>query len=190
MKGFVSGLVVVLVVILVAAGSMVSTYNRLVALSEDINGKWAQVENQLQRRYDLIPNLVNTVKGYASHEEKVFTEIAEARAKLAGGGTALSQEERIAAANRLEGALARLLVVVEQYPQLKADQQFTRLMDELAGTENRLAVERMRYNDAVKEYNQTIKKFPMVLLAGMFGFKEKPYFEIDQTAKVAPKVTF
>ncbi len=188
MKGFLVGIAVVLVVVVLVGGSMLSTYNRLVALNEDINGKWAQVENQLQRRYDLIPNLVATVKGYAAHEEKVISDVVEARAKLAGGG--LTPDQRVAAAGQLESALARLLVVVEQYPNLKADAQFTRLMDELAGTENRLSVERMRYNESVREFNATVKKFPMMFFAGMFGFKEKPYFQVETAAKQAPKVSF
>lgn len=178
----------VLVIVALMAGSVSSTYNRLVAMNEDIAGKWAQVENQLQRRYDLIPNLVATVKGYAAHEEKVISEISEARAKLAGGG--LTTEERVAAAGQVESALARLLVVVEQYPNLKADAQFTKMMDELAGTENRLTVERMRYNESVKEYNRTVKGFPMMLFAGMFGFDEKAYFQVGTEAKQAPKVSF
>ncbi|MGE5485697.1 MAG: LemA family protein [Ignavibacteriales bacterium] len=188
MKRSLIAVAVVLAIVALLGGSVSSTYNRLIALNEDINGKWAQVENQLQRRYDLIPNLVATVKGYAAHEEKVITEVVEARAKLAGGG--MTPEERIAAAGQVESALARLLVVVEQYPNLKADAQFTKLMDELSGTENRLAVERMRYNESVKEYNQTVKRFPMLLFAGMFGFEEKPYFQVDSAATQAPKVSF
>ncbi|NPV70356.1 MAG: LemA family protein [Firmicutes bacterium] len=188
MRNVLVGVGILVLILAVFAGSLTSTYNRLVLLNEDINGKWAQVENQMQRRYDLIPNLVATVKGYAAHEEKVINDVVQARAKLAGGG--LTPEQRIQAAGQLEGALSRLLVVVEQYPNLKADVQFTRLMDELAGTENRLTVERMRYNDAVKEFNQTVKKFPMAFIAGMMGFKEKPYFQIEQGAKTAPKVSF
>ncbi|MCR4398031.1 MAG: LemA family protein [Firmicutes bacterium] len=188
MRGFVVGIAAFLAIAILVGVSVGSAYNRLIALNEDINGKWAQVENQLQRRYDLIPNLVSTVKGYAAHEEKVIGDVVEARAKLAGGG--LTPEQRIAAAGQLEGALARLLVVVEQYPALKADAQFAKLMDELTGTENRLTTERMRYNESVRQFNETVKKFPMMLFAGMFGFKEKPYFQIETGAAQAPKVTF
>src|SRR5712692_8006197 len=132
-------------------------YNRIVALREQIDAAWAQVENQLQRRNDLIPNLVEVTKGYAAHEKEIFDHIADARARLIGAG---SRDEKIEAANDLSSALSRLLVIGERYPDLKANQQFARLSDELAGTENRLATERRRYNDAVREYNTYIKKIP------------------------------
>lgn len=180
--------VLLVVVLVVSVGSLISSYNKLVSLSEAINGQWAQVENQLKRRYDLVPNLVEVVKGYAAHEKDVFSRIAEARAKLAGGN--LSQESRIEAENQLGSALARLLVIVEQYPQLKADQQFTGLRDELVGTENRLAVERMRYNELVREYNRTVRSFPMMLFARMFGFEVKPYYNVPPEATVTPQVRF
>lgn len=180
-------IIVVVAIIAIIAVSLMSSYNRFVSMNEEIDGLWAQVENQLQRRYDLIPNLVETVKGYASHEERVFTEIAEARAKLAGAAT---PQDRVAAANELESALSRLLVIVERYPDLKANQNFIALQDELAGTENRLAVARMRFNDAVKTYNTSIKRFPAVLYARMFGFDPREYFEIGEEAKEAPKVDF
>ncbi|HHY39580.1 MAG TPA: LemA family protein [Clostridia bacterium] len=180
-------IIAVVAIIAVIVVSLMSSYNRFVSMNEDINGLWAQVENQLQRRYDLIPNLVETVKGYASHEERVFTEIAEARAKLAGATT---PQDQVAAANQLEGALSRLLVIVERYPDLKANQNFIALQDELTGTENRLAVARMRFNDAVKAYNAAIKRFPAVLYARMFGFGPREYFEIGEEAKEAPKVDF
>src|SRR5437660_7067044 len=137
-------------------------YNRIVALREQIDAAWAQVENQLQRRNDLIPNLVEVTRGYATHEREVFERIADARARLLAGG---SREDKSAAANEMTGALGRLLAIAEQYPDLKANQQFARLSDELAGTENRIAVERMRYNDAVREYNAYIKSFPTALYA-------------------------
>src|SRR5579863_10433635 len=150
------------------------SYNTFVSQEEAIKAQWAQVQNQLQRRNDLIPNLVETVKGYAAHEEGVFKEIADARSQLLN---AKSPEESIAAANRQTSALGRLLAVVENYPNLKANEQFNRLMDELAGTENRLAVERQRYNERVREYDTSRRQFPGNLTAKMFGFKEYPFFE-------------
>jgi LemA protein len=163
------------------------SYNKFVNQEEAIKSQWAQVENQLQRRNDLIPNLVETVKGYATHEEGVFKEIADARSKLLA---AKSPEETIQAANQQTSALGRLLAVVENYPNLKANEQFNRLMDELAGTENRLAVERMRYNERVQEYNASRRQFPANLTAKLFGFKEYPYFQAPPDAKQVPKVNF
>src|SRR6201989_1760133 len=163
------------------------SYNRFVSQEEAIKAQWAQVQNQLQRRKDLIPNLVETVKGYATHEESVFKDIADARLKLLN---AKSPEETIAAANQQTSALGRLLAVVENYPQLKSNEQFNRLMDELAGTENRIAVERMRYNETVQAYNTSRGQFPSNLTAKMFGFKEYPFFQAPPDAKVAPKVNF
>ena len=163
------------------------SYNRFVSQEESIKAQWAQVENQLQRRNDLIPNLVETVKGYASHEQDVFQSVADSRAKLAGAATT---EETIAAANAQSSALARLLAIVENYPQLKANEQFNRLMDELSGTENRIAVERMRYNERVQEYNTSRRQFPSNITAGIFGFKEYPFFEVPESAKQVPKVSF
>jgi LemA protein len=163
------------------------SYNRLVSQEEAIRAQWAQVENQLQRRNDLIPNLVESVKGYAQHEEGVFKDVADARSRLLA---AKSPEETIAAANQQTSALGRLLAVVENYPQLKANEQFNRLMDELAGTENRIAVERMRYNERVQEYNTGRRQFPANLTAKVFGFKEYPFFQAPPEAKQAPKVNF
>lgn len=163
------------------------SYNRFVGQEEAIKAQWAQVENQLQRRNDLIPNLVETVKGYAQHEEGVYKEIADARSQLLN---AKSPEESIAAANRQTSALGRLLAIVENYPNLKANEQFNRLMDELAGTENRLAVERQRYNERVREYNTSRRQFPANVTAKMFGFKEYPFFQAPPEAKQVPKVTF
>ena len=162
-------------------------YNSMVTLKEQIDAAWAQVENQLQRRNDLIPNLVEVTKGYASHEKEVFERIADARSKLIGAGT---RDEKIDAAENLGSALSRLLVISEQYPQLKADAQFARLSDELAGTENRIATERRRYNDAVREYNTYIKKLPQATFANWFGFHEEKYFEAPKEAQQAPKVAF
>jgi LemA protein len=163
------------------------SYNKFVSQEEGIKAQWAQVENQLQRRNDLIPNLVNTVKGYASHESGVFEAIADSRAKLAGAKT---PDETIAAANQQSSALARLLLIVENYPNLKADQQFARLMDELSGTENRIAVERMRYNEKVQAYNTLRRSFPSNITGKMFGFKEYPFFKAPDEAKAVPKVDF
>ncbi len=163
------------------------SYNKFVGQEVAIKAQWAQVENQLQRRNDLIPNLVETVKGYAQHEEGVFKEIADARSQLLN---AKSPEESIAAANRQTSALGRLLAVVENYPNLKANEQFNRLMDELAGTENRIAVERQRYNERVREYDTSRRQFPANLTAKMFGFKEYPFFQAPPEAKQVPKVNF
>ena len=163
------------------------SYNKFVNQEEAIKAQWAQVENQLQRRNDLIPNLVETVKGYAQHEQGVFKDIADARSQLLNAKT---PEEKIEAANRQTSALGRLLAIAENYPQLKANEQFNRLMDELAGTENRLAVERMRYNERVQEYNAARRQFPANLTAKMFGFKEYPYFQVPPDAKQVPKVNF
>jgi LemA protein len=163
------------------------SYNTFVGQEEAIKAQWAQVENQLQRRNDLIPNLVETVKGYAQHEQGVFKDIADARSQLL---SAKSPEEKIDAANRETGALGRLLAIAENYPQLKANEQFNRLMDELAGTENRLAVERMRYNEKVQEYDTARRRFPANLTAKVFGFKEHPYFQAPPDAKTVPKVNF
>jgi LemA protein len=163
------------------------SYNRFVSQEEAVKAQWAQVENQLQRRNDLIPNLVETVKGFAQHEESVYKDIAEARSRLLA---AKSPEESIAAANQQSSALGRLLAVVENYPQLKSNEQFNRLMDELAGTENRLSVERMRYNERVQEYNTSRRQFPANVTAKMFGFKEYPFFQVPDAAKQVPKVDF
>jgi LemA protein len=163
------------------------SYNTFVSQEQAIKAQWAQVENQLQRRNDLIPNLVETTKGFAQHEEAVYKDIADARSKLLA---AKSPEETIAAANQQTSALGRLLAVVENYPQLKSNEQFNRLMDELAGTENRIAVERQRYNQAIQEYDTKRGQFPSNLTAKMFGFKEYPYFAAPAEAKVAPKVNF
>ena len=171
----------------VAAPLAGCSYNTFVGQEEAIKAQWAQVENQLQRRNDLIPNLVETVKGYAQHEESVFKDVADARTQLL---SAKSPEEKIGAANRETSALGRLLAIAENYPQLKANEQFNRLMDELAGTENRLAVERMRYNEKVQEYDTSRRRFPANLTAKMFGFKEHPYFQAPPDAKTVPKVNF
>lgn len=163
------------------------TYNSLVTMDEQVKAAWAQVENQLQRRYDLIPNYVETVKGYARHEKEVFVKVTEARSRV---GSAKSLNEKIQANNQLSSALARLLVVVERYPELKANTNFIRLQDELAGTENRIAVERRRYNEAVRVYNTRIRSFPTNIIAGMFGFEKATFFQVPKERQEAPKVKF
>ncbi len=179
--------IVIVVVLLIVYFSIKGTYNSLVQLDEGVKGAWAQVENQLQRRYDLIPNYVETVKGYAKQEREVFIRVTEARSKV---GSANSIGDKINANNELSTALSRLLLVVERYPDLKSNQNFIRLQDELAGTENRIAVERRRYNEAVKTYNVKIRSFPTMLFAGMFGFSKAEFFEVPEAVKEAPKVTF
>ncbi len=189
-KGWTGCLVVVgvvLLVLLVLGGSLAGVYNRLVTQNEQVKNAWAQVQNVLQRRADLIPNLVETVKGYASHEKEIFETVAEARSKLAGATT---PREAATANAGLSSALGRLLAIAENYPNLKANENFIRLQDELAGTENRIAVERMRYNDAVRAYNTAIKRFPTNLVASVFRFGEREYFEAEEGAKEVPKVKF
>jgi LemA protein len=182
--GVLGGLVLlVLMVIMMVVGG----YNKLATMDEGIKNNWAQVENQLKRRSDLIPNLVNTVKGYAAHEKGVFTQIADARSKLAGAATI---NDKITASNEFSSALSRLLMVVENYPNLKANESFNKLMDELAGTENRLSVERMRYNEAVKAFNTYIKRIPGRIYASIFGFEKAKYFEVAEKDKETPKVEF
>src|SRR5262245_6630677 len=163
------------------------SYNKFVGQEEAVKAQWAQVQNQLQRRNDLIPNLVETVKGYATHEESVYKDIADSRARLLA---AKSPEETMQAANQQTSALGRLLAVVENYPQLRANEQFNRLMDELSGTENRIAVERMRYNERVQEYNTALRRFPANVTGRIFGFKTHPFFEAPPEARQVPRVNF
>lgn len=180
-------LIALVIIIAIGAFSLIGTYNSLVQQSQAIDSQWAQVETQYQRRFDLIPNLVESAKGYMSHEQEVFDNLATARQGYAG---AQSIDEKAQAAGEVESALARLLVIMENYPDLKANESVKQLMDELAGTENRIAVERKRYNDNVKVYNTNIKTFPNVLIVGMFGFGEKSYFEAVESAETAPQVNF
>jgi LemA protein len=175
------------VVVLMAAALSGCSYNKFTTQEEAIKAQWGEVQNQLLRRNDLIPNLVETVKGYAAQEKEIFTRVAESRAKLAGART---PQETIEAANEQSSALSRLLVVVENYPQLKSDANFQRLMDELSGTENRIAVARGRYNERIQEYNTTRRRFPSNMTAKIFGFDEYPYFEAPADAQQAPKVDF
>jgi len=178
---------IIILFFIIGVSWFIGTRNKLVTLEEEINAAWSEIDNQLQRRSDLIPNLVATVKGYAKHEKEVFTQIAEARAKLSGAKTV---SEKAKSYNELQSALSRLLVIVERYPELKADKNFTRLMDELAGTENRIAVARKRYNDKVKEFNTKIRRFPTSIVANIMGLKRKDYFQIEERARTAPKVEF
>lgn len=180
----------VLAVIFIIGGSLIGIYNNLQQLDETVNSNWAQVENQLQRRSDLIPNLVNTVKGYASHEKGIFTEIAEARAKLSGAVKNKDVKAASQANGELNGALSRLLAIAENYPNLKANENFIALQDEITGTENRLAVARMDYNESVKTINATIRTFPTSIIAGMSGIKAREYFQVEESKKEAPQVNF
>lgn len=188
MKNILVGLGVMLLIVVIVAMGFAGIYNSIVSKHEDITAKWAQVENQLQRRNDLIPNLVNAVKGYAAHEKTVFENVTNARSQWAKAETL---EEKVKAASSIDTALARLLLVVENYPNLKADQTFLKLMDELSGTENRIAVERMRYNEAVRDYNITVRRFPGNIIAGMFGYKvATEYFKAEERARAVPEVKF
>ncbi|MGE8036028.1 LemA family protein [Lysinibacillus sp. KCTC 33748] len=178
---------IIVIILVVLSLLFIPKYNSLVTAEEGVDSKWAQVENQLQRRYDLIPNLVESVKGYANHEKEVIASITDARAQM---GSAQSPKEQAVANDALNGALSRLLVVVENYPNLKADANFRQLMDELAGTENRLAVAREDYNNEVQAFNKTVKRFPGNLIAGMFGFEQKEYFKAAAGAEKAPSIDF
>ena len=187
MTAFIRAIALTTMMMVAAGASSGCSYNRFVTEEEAVKAQWAQVDNQLQRRNDLIPNLGESTKGFAQQERDVFTAIADSRAKLAGAQT---PGQRIEAANEQSSALARLLVVVENYPQLKSSETFARLMDELAGTENRIAVERMRYNEAVQRYNTSRRQFPSNITASLFGFDEYPLYEVPESARVVPKVDF
>jgi LemA protein len=179
--------IVLIVIALVLVGTIISTYNSLARKDVLVDNTWAEVDNQLKRRSDLIPNLVETVKGYAAHEKELFENIANARAKLAGSATI---PDKIGAANELSGFLGRLLAIAENYPLLRANENFLKLQDELAGTENRIAVSRMRYNEAVKDFNTAIRVFPSNIMAGFLGYTKKDFFEIPESAKEVPQVKF
>lgn len=182
-----SAIVVVGGVIVLALLLIVSKYNQLVKGEENIEASWAQVDNQLQRRFDLIPNLLESTKGYMAHEEQLFTDIANARTEYGGASTVQEQAE---SSNELTSALNRLLVVVENYPDLKANEQFTQLMDELAGTENRLAVARQDYNQEVRSFNNNVRTFPGNVIAGGLGFEKQVYFEAIEGVETTPTVDF
>lgn len=188
-KGLIIGLSI-LAVIIIFVSSLIGSYNQLQQMDETVNSNWAQIENQLKRRADLIPNLVNTVKGYATHEKTIFVDIAEARAKLSGAVKSKDVKSVNEANAQFNGALSRLLAIAENYPNLKANENFIMLQDEIAGTENRLAVARKDYNDSVKDINATIRTFPMSIVAGMSGIKAREYFQVEETAKEAPQVKF
>jgi len=187
LKKVLGPLAAVVIIIVILGLILVPSYNKFVTGEENVEQSYAQIETQLQRRLDVIPNLVNTVKGFAEHEEKVLGDISEARTKLAG---ASGPQEQSAANGELESAIGRLLVVVENYPDLKANQNFTQLMDELAGTENRIAVARKDYNEEVASFNKQVKRFPGKLVASIFGFDEKEYFKADAAASEVPNVDF
>ncbi|OGI00708.1 MAG: LemA family protein [Candidatus Melainabacteria bacterium GWF2_37_15] len=180
----------IILVIVLLFGSFIGSYNKLQVMDETVTSSWAQVENQLQRRNDLIPNLVNTVKGYAGHEKEIFTNIAESRSKLAGAVKAGNIGDVNKANAEFSGALSRLLAIAENYPDLKANQNFIALQDELAGTENRIAVARKDYNETVKSLNAKIRTFPTVIIANLAGIKAREYFEVEEAAKEAPDVKF
>jgi LemA protein len=190
--------IIAVVLIVILAFSLIGAYNKLVRLEEDVDTAWAQVENVLQRRMDLIPNLVETVKGYARFERETLEAVIQARASAtqtrvdAGNLTENPQQlqQFMEAQNGLSSALSRLMVVVERYPELKANQNFIRLQDELAGTENRIAVERRRFNEATRQFNRTVRTFPTNIMASILGFERKPYFEAPEEAEQAPQVDF
>lgn len=185
-KGLITGGLVVVLLLLVYFGTA-GTYNRFVTMQEGIKNSQAEIANQLQRRFDLIPNLVETVKGFAAQEKTIMEEIAAARTRYAG---AQGLGDKLAANTALSNALSRLLVIVENYPDLKSNQTFTHLMDELSGTENRIAVARKRYNDSVKEYNAAIRRFPGNVIARFFNFEERAYFEAPAETEKPPEVKF
>lgn len=187
MKKILIPIIGVIAIVALVAAMIVPSYNGFVSLEEDVNQSYAQIENQLQRRLDLIPNLVETVKGFANQEQEVINSITEARSNLAGANTV---QEQANADAELSGALSRLLVVVENYPDLKSSENFQQLSDELAGTENRIAVARQDYNGSVTEFNRKARSFPGNMIAGVFGFDEKEYFEADANASEVPEVDF
>jgi LemA protein len=188
MKGGLVIVAIIAVLVLVVGGWVAGNYNTLVQKSTQVDQAFAEVDNLLQRRNDLIPNLVETVKGIAAQEQAVFGAIANARAQMAGART---PEQKFAAGQSMDTALGRLLVVIENYPQLKSQENFLKLQDELAGTENRLSVGRTRYNEVAREYNVMVKSFPTNLFAGMFGYRERPYYQLtNEGARNVPRVSF
>ncbi len=198
MKKLFKSLLMIVGAVMVISAFTSCGYNNMVSLREEVDSQWANVENRYQERYDLVPNLVATVKGYATHEETVYTEIADARSRLGGSvvidssitDDSMAMEKYIENQNQLGNSLGRLLALTESYPELKANENFLDLQSQLEGIENRIATERKRYNDSVKRYNSTIQKFPGVVTARMFGFTAKQYFKADSQASSAPKVQF
>ncbi len=187
MKRSVMVLLVVVVLLLIIVGRFMGSYNGLVNKQTEVHTAFAEVDNQLQRRSDLIPNLVETVKGFAAQEQEVFGRIADARAQMAGART---PQDKIAAGQSMDSALGRLLVVIENYPQLRSSENFARLQDELSGTENRLSVARTRYNEKVGDFNALIRRFPTNIFSNMLGFKAEPFYPVSTEAKQTPKVDF
>ncbi len=186
-KGWIAPAAIIIILVVVGIFWFVGQQNSLITLEESVDASWSEIDNQLQRRSDLIPNLVATVRGFAEQEEEVFTQIADARARLAG---AQSVGETAESYGELQSALSRLLVVVENYPQLRSNENFIRLQDELAGTENRIAVARRRYNETVQQFNTRIRLFPARLVANALGLEQREYFEIDEEAREVPTVDF
>jgi len=197
-KGCLVILGIFIVIGLIAVFVSIGSYNKMIAKDENVKEKWSQVENVYQRRLDLIPNLVETVKGYATHERETFQAVTEARSQAKGtfniSGDLLTNPEMFAkfqeAQNTLTGALSRMMVVLERYPELKANENFLSLQNQLEGTENRIAVERKRFNEVAREFNTYVRRFPQVILANIFGFQQKAYFEAQEGANIAPKVKF
>lgn len=188
------GLWIIIAVVAAIVVWIFSSYNGMITMEESVNSAWSQVENQYQRRMDLVPNLVNTVKGYAAHEEGTLTAVVEARAKATNLTVDINDAESLAKYQETQGelskAMSRLMMITENYPDLKANQNFLQLQAQLEGTENRISTERKRFNEAVQSFNTKIRRFPNSLIAGIFGFAQKPYFEADQAASVAPTVNF
>jgi LemA protein len=179
--------IVILILVVIPLMMIKGNYNRFVGLQEGVDAQWANVETVLQRRFDLIPNLVNTVKGFAAQEKEIFTEVTRLRSQW---GEARTADEKVGVANQMQGALGRLMLVAENYPDLKSNQNFLALQDELAGTENRISVERRRYNESVRDYNTAIRKFPGVIIANLFGFDKRTPFEAAPEAANVPTVQF
>lgn len=186
-KGWIAPVAIIIILVVIGIFWFVGQQNSLITLEESVDASWSEIDNQLQRRSDLIPNLVATVRGFAEQEEEVFTQIADARARLAGAGTVGETAESY---GELQSALSRLLVVVENYPQLRSNENFLRLQDELAGTENRIAVARRRYNESVRQFNTKIRLFPTRIVANRLGLEQREYFEIDEEAREVPTVDF
>ncbi|MCK5843063.1 MAG: LemA family protein [Victivallales bacterium] len=179
--------VIILILVVIPLSIVKGNYNKFVTLEEGVDAQWANIETVLQRRFDLIPNLVNTVKGFAEHEKEIFTEVTRLRSQWASAGTA---DEKVGVANQMQGAMGRLMLVAENYPNLKSNQNFLALQEELSGTENRISVERRRYNESVRRYNTAIRKFPGVMIANMFGFEKRTAFEAAPEAAAVPTVEF